>query len=240
MGVLDGKIAIVTGGTRGIGLCTCEKLANEGAIVFACARNAKEFHNDHIIFHKLDISDRNSVKELYNDVVNRFGYIDILINNAGIMKDRTTKNMSYEEFDDVIDTNVKGTFNMVKLFGPEMQKRGSGSIINITSFVSKNGNIGQANYVASKAAIEGMSKCWAKEFTTHGENVRVNCVSPGVVLTDIFNNTPIDIVDGFKGKTAFKRLATVDDIANVILFLCKEESSYITGTTIDVDGNIQL
>ena len=240
MELLKDKIAIVTGGTKGIGLATVEKLASEGAIVYACARSKKDFDNPNIIYHGLDITNRDSVQKLYDDIVEKHGRVDVLVNNAGIMKDRTTKKMTDEEFDSVIDTNIKGTFNMVRLFGPLMQSNGYGSIINLSSFVASQGNIGQANYVASKAAIEGMSKCWAKEFAMHGENVRVNCVAPGVVLTDIFKDTPQNIIDGFASKTMLKRLAEPEEIANVIVFLASDKSSYITGTVISVDGGIKL
>lgn len=240
MGRLDGKIAIVTGGTKGIGLATVEKMAQEGAIVYACARHQKDFNNPNIIYHELDVTSNESCKKLYNDVTNTYGRVDILVNNAGVMKDRTTKKMSDEEFDYVINTNIKGTFNMVRLFGPLMQQNSYGSIINLSSFVAKNGNIGQANYVASKAAIEGMTKCWAKEFTIHGENVRINCVAPGVIYTDIFENTPIEIVESFAQKTCLKRLGNPEEIANVITFLSSDEASYITGSVIDVNGGMSL
>lgn len=240
MGKLDNKIAIVTGGTKGIGLATSIKLAEEGAIVYACARNKLDFNNPNIIYHELDVVDRLSIKRLYNEITSKHNKVDILVNNAGIMKDRTTKKMSDEEFDSVIDINIKGTFNMVRMFGPLMQEKGYGSIINLSSFVAKQGNIGQANYVASKAAIEAMTKCWAKEFSVHGENVRVNAVAPGVVLTDIFKNTPKEIVDGFSSKTCLKRLGTVEEVANVICFLSSDDASYITGAVIDVNGGISL
>ena len=240
MGKFDGKIAIVTGGTKGIGLATVNKLASEGAVVFACARNSIEFDNSNIFYHELNIANIESCKKLYDDIVSEYGKVDILVNNAGIMKDRTTKKMSNEEFDSVINVNIKGAFNMVKLFGPLMQSNNYGSIINLSSFVAKDGNIGQANYVASKCAIEGMTKCWAKELAIHGENVRVNAIAPGVILTDIFNNTPKEIVNGFAEKTILKRLGTPEEIANVICFLASGDSSYITGSVISVDGGIKL
>ena len=121
-----------------------------------------------------------------------------------------------------------------------MMKQGKGSIINISSFVVNNGVFGQANYVASKSAIEGMSKCWAKEFSRHGEEVRVNVVEPGVVLTDIFKNTPENSLEYLKNKTLFKRFADPKEVANVILFLASEESSYITGSVIKVDCGISI
>lgn len=235
---LENKIAIVTGGTKGIGLATVEKMAQEGAIVYACARHKKEFDNPNIIYHKLDVSNNESCKKLFDDVCNKHGKIDILVNNAGIMQDRTTKKMTDDEFNRIIEVNINGTFNMVRLFGPLMQKNNYGSIINLSSFVAKNGNIGQANYVASKCAIEGMTKCWAKELTIHGENVRVNVIAPGVIYTNIFENTSKDIVESYSKKACLKRLGEPIEIANVICFLASDEASYITGSIIDVNGGL--
>lgn len=236
----EDKIVLITGGTKGIGLVTAQKFVDEGAHVIVTSRNKHDFSIGGAKYIQCDISDFNDVKLLIDEVIKQYGRIDVLVNNAGIMKDRTTLKMSEEEFDSVIDINLKGTFNMVKMVGPLMQNQKYGSIINLSSFVAKLGNIGQTNYVASKAAIEGMTKCWAREFARHGENVRVNAVAPGVVLTDIFKDTPKDVIDGFADKTMLKRLAEPQEIANVILFLASDEASYITGSIIPVDGGIIL
>lgn len=233
--LLKDKVVVITGGTKGIGLATAKLFLQEGANVVVGARK-KDNLNEGIDYHVLDISNNDSCIDFFNYVIDKYKRIDVLVNNAGIMKDRTTKKMSDDEFDSVINVNLKGTFNMVRLIGPHMQQNNYGSIVNVSSFVAKNGNIGQANYVASKAAVEGMTKCWAKEFSCHGENVRVNAIAPGIVITDIFDNTPKEIVESFSQKTCLKRFGKVEEIANVILFLASNLSSYITGTTIHVDG----
>lgn len=234
------KVVIITGGTKGIGLVTAKLFIEEGATVVVTSRERHGFNIEGATFISCDISNNNNVNELVDKVLKKYGRVDILVNNAGIMKDRTTTKMTDEEFDIVMNTNVRGTFNMVRAVGPLMQKNGYGSIVNLSSFVARQGNIGQANYVASKSAIEGMTKCWAREFARHGENVRVNAVAPGVVLTDIFDNTPKDIVDTFASKTMLKRLAKPEEIANVVLFLASDQASYITGSIIPVDGGIIL
>lgn len=237
---LEGKIAIVTGGTKGIGLAVTKLFLAEGATVIACSRNKNDLDAEGVDYQKIDVSNVASCKEVVDYVVSKYGKVDILINNAGIMKDRTTAKMTDDEFNSVINVNLNGTFNMTRLIGPIMQKNGYGSIVNLSSFVASSGNFGQANYVASKSAIEGMTKCWAREFASHGENVRVNAVAPGVILTDIFKETPKDILDSFANKTILKRLATPEEIAKVILFLASDDSSYITGSIIPVDGGIRI
>jgi len=237
---LEGKIAIVTGGTKGIGLAVTKLFLTEGATVIACSRNKNDLDVEGVDYQKLDVSNVASCKEVVDYVVSKYGKVDILVNNAGIMKDRTTAKMTDDEFNSVINVNLNGTFNMTRLVGPIMQKNGYGSIVNLSSFVASSGNFGQANYVASKSAIEGMTKCWAREFASHGENVRVNAVAPGVILTNIFKETPKDILDSFANKTILKRLATPEEIAKVILFLASDDSSYITGSIIPVDGGIRI
>lgn len=237
---LQDKVAIVTGGTKGIGLAVSKLFVEEGAKVIACSRNKNDFEVDGAEYFQLDVSDESSCNKAVDYVFRKYGKIDILINNAGIMRDRTTAKMSNEEFDSVINTNLKGTFNMTRLVGPIMQKAGYGSIVNVSSFVASCGNIGQANYAASKAGIEGMTKCWAKEFARHGENVRINAIEPGVILTDIFNNTPKEIIDSFAAKTLLKRLAKPEEIAKAILFFASDDSSYVTGAVLPADGGIVL
>lgn len=237
---LENKVAIVTGGTKGIGMAICKLFAEEGAIVIACSRNRNGLNLKNVDYRPLDITNKESCKNVVDYVLNKYGKIDILVNNAGIMMDRTTAKMSDEEFDSVIETNIKGTFNITKTVSGFMIDKKYGSIVNISSFVARDGNVGQTNYVASKSAIEGMTKCWAKEFARHGENIRVNSVAPGVVLTDIFSNTPKDIVDSFAAKTILKRLAKPEEIAEAVLFLASDKASYITGTIIYVDGGIHL
>jgi 3-oxoacyl-[acyl-carrier protein] reductase len=237
---LTGKIAIVTGGTKGIGLETCKCLANEGAIVYACARNEVSFDNHNIIFHKLDVTDKHSCELLVNDIICERGKIDILVADAGITRDSLTVKMTDEAFDDVINTNLKGAFNLVRVIGPLMEKQGYGSIVAVSSVVGQYGNIGQANYAASKSGLIGMCKSWAKEFARKGANVRVNVVAPGYILTDMVKTVPQDLLDKFANQTMLKRLGQPQEVANAIEFLCSDKASYITGTVIDINGGMRL
>lgn len=236
----NGKVAVVTGGTKGIGLATVKLLAENGAKVYACARNKIEFQNSNIIFHQIDVTDNKSCRILFEDVIEIENHIDILVADAGITSDALTTKLSEEDFDKVINTNLKGIYNIVKYVGPYMEQNGKGSIVTIGSVVGEYGNIGQANYAASKAGIIGMTKTWAKEFARKGAQVRVNCVSPGYTLTDMLKTVPEDLLNKFKDLTMLKRLGQPEEVANVIAFLCSDEASYITGTVIAVDGGMRL
>ena len=236
---LDGKIAIVTGGTSGIGYATAIKLKEEGAVVYACARQQKAL-DDGVRYHYLDVTDMDSCQKLYSDVIEEHRRIDILVADAGITKDSLTVKMSEEAFDDVINTNLKGVFNLVRFVGPHMEKQGGGSIITVSSIVGEFGNIGQANYAASKAGVIGMSKSWAKEFARKGVPVRVNVVAPGYILTDMLKTVPQNLLEKFENQTMLKRLGRAEEVAEVIAFLASDAASYITGTVIDVNGGMRL
>lgn len=241
MNELKNKVAIVTGGTKGIGLEIVKLFSEEGAYVIACARNEVDLSNyPNVVFHKLDVTNSDSCKELVDFVMEKYGKIDILVGNAGITKDSMTHKMSEEDFDNVINTNLKGIFNITKLVGPLMVEQGSGSIINISSIVGEYGNIGQANYAASKAGIIGMSKSWAKEFSRKGLPVRVNVVCPGYILTDMVKTVPQELLNKFAEQTMLKRLGEPREIAQVVMFLASNRSSYITGTVIDANGGMRL
>lgn len=170
----------------------------------------------------------------------KYGKIDVLVADAGITKDCMTYKMTDDMFDQVINVNLKGVFNIGRYVGPIMEKQGRGSIINISSVVGEYGNIGQANYAASKAGIIGLSKSWAKEFARKGQQVRVNVIAPGYILTDMVKTVPQDLLDKFAGQTMLKRLGEPDEIANVALFLASDMSSYVTGTVIDANGGMRL
>ncbi len=240
MGLLDGKVAIVTGGTEGIGYETSVRFAEEGAIVYACSRHEKRFDIPLIHFHYCDVTDENSCKELFEDVVNEHMKIDCLVANAGITSDALTVKMTEDMFDSVINTNLKGVFNIVKLIGPHMEKNGGGSVVTIGSVVGEYGNIGQANYAASKAGIMAMSKSWAKEFSRKGVPVRVNTIAPGYTMTKMMNSVPENLLERFSEQTMLKRLGKPREIANAILFLASDLSSYVTGTVLDVNGGMRL
>lgn len=240
MNKLNGKVAIVTGGTAGIGLSTVKKLHEEGAIVYACARREAEFKDTNIFYHYVDVTDGESCKKLYEDVIEKHGKIDILVADAGITSDSLTVKMTDESFDRVIDTNLKGIFNLVRYIGPYMEQQGHGAIVAVSSIVGEYGNIGQANYAASKAGVIGMCKSWAKEFARKGAAVRVNVVAPGYILTDMLKTVPEHLLEKFAGQTMLKRLGQPEEIAEVISFLSSDAASYITGAVIDVNGGMRL
>ena len=241
MSLLENKVVIITGGTSGIGYATAEKMAKEGAVVYACARHNKDYlEAKNILYHYLDVTDPQSCKKLFENVLAERGKIDILVANAGITEDFMTHKMSDEAFHKVIDVNIKGVFNIVRLIGPHMEQQGKGSIVTISSIVGEYGNIGQANYAASKAAVIGMSKSWAKEFARKGIPVRVNSVAPGYIMTNMMNSVPEKLIEEFAGRTMLKRLGKSEEVAEVIAFLASDAASYITGAVIDVNGGMRL
>lgn len=237
--MLEGKIAIVTGASKGIGLEIARKFLAEGAIVIGTYNHTK-IKEEKIDFYQLDITDGHAVSLFVNQIINKYKRIDILVNNAGIINDSLTKKMDDETFDKVIMTNLKGTFNVTKFIGPIMQTEKSGSIINIASIVGIYGNIGQVNYAASKSGIIGMTHTWAKEFAMKDSEVRVNAVAPGYTMTDMLKGVPDSLLETFKAKTLLKRLAKPEEIANVVLFLASDYSSYITDEVINVNGGMKL
>lgn len=237
---LKDKIVIITGASRGIGKATALKMAEEGALVYATSRSQGNYYNDKIVYHELDVTSEESCKQLFDYVTEKHGKIDVLVCNAGITADSMTVKMESESFDSVIDTNLKGIFNLVKYVGPYMENQGYGSIVAISSIVGEYGNIGQANYAASKAGVIGMCKTWAKEFSRKGSQVRVNIIAPGYVLTDMVKSVREDLLEKFAGQTMLKRLGNPEEIANVVSFICSDEASYITGAVIDVNGGMRL
>lgn len=237
---LNGKIAVITGGSNGIGLEMAKLFVSEGAKVIALDLSEMQKNFAGIEFMKLNVTDYNACEQTFNSIVEKYGKIDILVNNAGITKDGLTAKMSEEMWDVVIDVNLKGVFNLTKFVGPHMQSNGQGSILNISSVVGEFGNIGQANYSATKAGLIGLTKTWAKEFARKGENVRVNAIAPGYVMTDILKTVPQDLLDSFAAMTMLKRLGQPEEIAKVALFLVSDDASYITGQTISANGGMRL
>lgn len=240
MNLLKDKVVIITGGTKGIGLATAYKMAEEGAIVYACARNEIPFDNKNIHFLQLDVTDSKKCQDLADRVIKEQGKIDGLIADAGIINDALINKMTDEMFNSVMNVNVTGVFNIIKAVQPYMDEKKNGSIVTISSIVGEYGNIGQINYSASKAALIGMTKSCAKEFARKGQNIRVNCVAPGYILTDMVKNVPQDLLDQFSSQTMLKRLGEPNEIADVLTFLVSDMSSYITGTVIDVNGGMRL
>ncbi len=237
---MERKISIVTGGTSGIGLATSKLLASRGSLVYACARHPHTFEEENIIYHKLDVTDPQSCRQLFEDIVGEHGRIDVLIANAGITDDALTRKMTDDQFDSVIDVNLKGVFNIVKCVGPFMEKQGWGSIVAVSSIVGEQGNIGQANYAGSKGAVISMVKSWAREFARKGANVRVNAVAPGYINTKMMATVPQNLLDKFASQTMLGRLGEPEEIAEVLCFLASDRASYITGTTISANGGMRL
>ena len=237
---LQDKVAVVTGGAKGIGGCISQLFSKEGAKVVAVDMNELSYEDPNVEYYKLDVCDSAACEEFFNYMAGKYGKIDILINNAGITRDALTRKMTDEQWDLVINVNLKGVFNLTRLIGPLMQTNNYGSIVNISSVVGVFGNIGQANYAATKAGILGLTKTWAKEFAMKGANVRVNAIAPGYTMTDILKTVPQDLLDKFAALTMLGRLAQPEEIANAALFLASEESSYVTGHTLKVDGGMRL
>lgn len=237
---LKGKIIVITGGTKGIGRSTAEVLAQEGAVVFACGRHRVDFENKYIHYYPLDVTDYSQCEKLRDEILKAYSHIDGLVADAGITADALTHKMTEEDFNKVINTNLLGVFNIVKAIGPTMQAQKYGSIVTVSSVVGEYGNIGQANYAASKAGVIAMTKSWAKEFSRKGEGVRVNSVAPGYILTDMLKSVPEELLQKFEEMTMLKRLGQPEEIANVISFLLSDKASYITGAVIDINGGMRL
>ncbi len=237
---LNDKIAVITGGTNGLGLEMAKLFVEQGAKVVALDINDLSEAIEGVEFMKLDVSSFADCESVFTSIVEKYGRIDVLVNNAGITRDGLTAKMTEEMWDLVVNVNLKGVFNLTKLVGPHMQQNGYGSIINISSVVGEFGNIGQANYSATKSGVIGLTKTWAKEFARKGENVRVNAIAPGYIMTDILKTVPQDLLDQFAAMTMLKRLGEPKEIANVALFLASDEASYVTGHTLSANGGMRL
>lgn len=245
---LRGKTAVVTGGARGIGREIALHLARLGADVVinysgsqdAAQKTVEEISKSGVkaMSMRCDVSDISQVESMFETIISEFGSIDILVNNAGITKDSLILRMTEDDFDRVIEVNLKGTFNCIKAASKYMIKKRYGKIVNIASVVGITGNAGQANYSASKAGIIGLTKSCAKEFASR--NINVNAVAPGFILTDMTENLPEKIKNEYMDKIPLKRCGNPEDVAKCVAFLCSCESDYITGQVINVDGGMVM
>ncbi|MGB7594890.1 MAG: 3-oxoacyl-ACP reductase FabG [Erysipelotrichaceae bacterium] len=237
---LQGKVAIITGGARGLGQAMAELFASEGAKVIAADMGELNYSHPNVEGYQLNVTDTAGCQQIFDYVVAKYGKIDILVNNAGITRDAMTRKMTDDMWDAVIAVNLKGVFNLTRHVGPYMQVNGGGSIINISSVVGVYGNIGQANYAATKAGVIGLTKTWAKEFAMKAGNVRVNAIAPGYIMTDILKSVPQDLLDKFAALTMLGRLGQPEEIAKVALFLASDDASYVTGHVLEANGGMRL
>ena len=242
------KTAVVTGGSRGIGLAIATKLAQGGANIAILyvgnesegikAKEELSQYGTKVEQYFCDESDFEASQKVVEQVIEEFGGIDFLINNAGITRDKLILNMDEKDFDAVIGVNLKGTFNMIKHTYKHFMKKRFGRIVSTSSIVGLNGNAGQANYSASKAGIIGLTKSVAKELA--GRGVTANAVAPGYIGTDMTNVLSDKVKDAMKAQIPAKRIGTPEDVANVVAFLCSDEAAYVTGEVIRVDGGLAM
>lgn len=242
---LKDKVVLVTGGGQGIGRLTALTFAREGAYVAVADINhtaaqavAAEINQTDgrakAVF--LNVTSAESVETAVRDVQEWGGRVDILVNNAGITRDARMQKMTEEQWDAVIDVNLKGVWLCSKAVAPHMIAQGNGVILNAASVVGLHGNFGQSNYVASKAGVIGMTKTWARELGPSG--VRVNAVAPGFIQTDMIATVPEKVIAGLRERTPLRRLGQPEDIANAYLFLASDEASFITGVVLSIDGGL--
>ena len=240
---LKDKVAIITGAAKGIGFSTAQRFAQEGAIAILADMNlesvkaaAAQIPNTQA--YAMNVTDRASIQAVVDQVMQKHGRIDILINNAGITQDARLVKMTEAQFDAVIDVNLKGVFNCTQLIVPHMLEAGSGSIVNASSVVGIYGNFGQTNYSATKFGVIGFTKTWARELGPKG--IRVNAICPGFIATEMVKAMPENILQDIERRSWLGRLGTPEEIANVYLFLASNEASFINGVALEVSGGISL
>lgn len=246
--LLDGKVALVTGGSRGIGRAIAVALAREGAkVAINFAGNEKaaeetkalvEQAGSEAILLKADVSDKDADAALIDTVIKTYGKIDILVNNAGITRDSLMLRMKEDDFDAVIDTNLRSVFYLTKAAAKSMMKKRTGRIINMSSVVGLTGNAGQVNYAAAKAGVLGITKSAAKELASRG--ITVNAVAPGFIETDMTDVLSDTVKESLLHEIPLERMGEPKDVANAVLFLASDQSAYITGQVIHVDGGLVM
>ena len=247
MNRLNNKVALITGAAQGIGLATALKFAQEGAHVVICdikqasvdaavdAANALGVRAQGFV---VDVTQRDMVDAVVADTLAEFGAIDILVNNAGITQDARLQKMTLEQFDRVIDVNLRGVFHCTQAVADAMVAKGSGVILNASSVVGIYGNFGQTNYAASKFGVIGFTKTWARELGPKG--IRVNAVAPGCIATPILDTIPEKILASMKSQVPLARLGSPEEVANVYAFLASDEASYVNGAVLEVSGGMTV
>ena len=244
---LQNKVAIITGAAQGIGLATAVKFAQEGAQVVVC--DVRQTGVDEAVAQcvaaggqalgfVMDVTQRDMVDAVVAKVLAQCGRIDVLVNNAGITQDARLQKMTAEQFDRVIDVNLRGVFNCAQAVADSMVAQGSGVILNASSVVGIYGNFGQTNYAATKFGVIGFTKTWSRELGPKG--VRTNAVAPGFVRTPILDPMPAKVIEGMEERVPLKRLGQPEDIANVYAFLASDEAAYVNGAVIEVTGGLTI
>ena len=261
-GQVQGRVALVTGGTRGIGAATCRELADQGAHIAAgywdgdedvekfVADMSGDFPSRHITVHEGNIAHADDCRQVLAEVIEQHGRVDILVNNAGITIDRTVAKMTDEQWQKVIAVNLSGAFYMAQAAARHMIERGTGRIINVSSIIGETGNIGQVNYAASKSGLFGLTKSLAREAVFEltragrppgdGIGLTVNAVTPGYIATDMVAAIPDKVMDRIRGQIPLGRLGRPEEIARTVGFLACDESSYITGQIWAVNGGLDM
>jgi 3-oxoacyl-[acyl-carrier protein] reductase len=250
---MKNKVVLITGGAAGIGRATAQRFAEEGAKVVICDVNEEVGQEtakglgEGAAFYQVNVASRAEVQTWVDDVVEKYERIDVLVNNAGVLRDgqlikfregELVGQMAENDFDMLISVNLKGVFNCTQAVAPVMARQGGGVILNASSVVGLDGNFGQTNYVATKSGVIGMTKVWSRELGKLG--IRVNAVAPGFIATEMITSMPEKILDGMKARTPLGRLGDPREIANAYLFLASDEASFITGETLRVDGGIVI
>jgi 3-oxoacyl-[acyl-carrier protein] reductase len=244
---LQDKVCIITGAAQGIGLATALKFAHEGAVVVICdikpaaidtAVGQCQALGAQTLGFTLDVTQREQVDAVVAAVKEKFGRIDVLVNNAGITKDARLQKMTLEQFDAVIDVNLRGVFHCAQAVADIMCAQGSGVILNASSVVGIYGNFGQTNYAAAKFGVIGFTKTWARELGPKG--VRVNAVAPGFIETPILSTIPAKVIEQMQAHVPLKRLGRPEEIANVYAFLASDEASYVNGAVLEVSGGMTV
>ncbi len=248
---LKGKVSLITGGAQGIGLATAQKFLDEGAVVVICdlrreavdaavneLRASESGRIGRVEGFVVDVTNRAQIDAMVDAAKTRYGRIDVLVNNAGITLDARLQKMSEEQFDKVIDVNLKGTYNCAQAVVDTMVNQGFGVILNASSVVGIYGNFGQTNYAASKFGVIGFTKTWARELGPKG--IRSNAVAPGFIATPILHSIPDRVMAQMTERVPLKRLGRPEEIANVYAFLASDEASYVNGAVVEVAGGMTV
>ena len=239
------KVAIITGSSRGIGKTIAEYLALHGCKVALISRSIENLErvksnikSNNVVCFSCDTTNQNEFKDITQEIYKKWGSIDILVNNAGITRDKLLLRLNESDWDDVIDTNLKGYYNTIKIVSRYMLKNRNGKIVNISSVIGQIGNSGQSNYAASKSGVEGLTRALAVELGS--KNININCIAPGYIQTQMTANLNQETLDNMKRNIPLNRLGSSEDVANLVCYLSSDISSYITGQVINIDGGMTI